>query len=176
RMRRTVRPDLICRRRRRHDAEAHLAGTRHLRCLPAADAARAARFGANPGGVRRDALRADRRRGIAACRSCGIAPVAPRDCAVWHTYASTEALFVASWQVPPDDSGPEATVAVGMPQANHDYALLDAADRRVARGEPGELVLRSRYLELGEWRQGRVVPGRMLPVPNPPRPPRFPPH
>src|SRR5262249_50815703 len=67
---------------------------------------------------------------------------------------STEALFVASWQVPPDDSGPEATVAVGMPQANHDYALLDAADRRVARGEPGELVLRSRYLALGNGGRG----------------------
>jgi acyl-coenzyme A synthetase/AMP-(fatty) acid ligase len=92
----------------------------------------------------------------------------PPDCAVWHTYASTEALFVASWQIPPDDSGPEATVAVGMPQPNHDYALLDEADRPVAPGEPGELVLRSRYLALGEWRQGHVVPGSMLPVPNRP--------
>lgn len=92
----------------------------------------------------------------------------PPDCGVWHTYASTEALFVASWQVPSDDSGPEATVAVGMPQPNHDYALLDESDRPVAAGEPGELVLRSRYLALGEWRQGRVVPGRMLPVPNRP--------
>ena len=82
----------------------------------------------------------------------------------WHTYASTEALFVASWQVPPDDRGPEATVAVGMPQPNHDYALLDEADRPVAPGDPGELVLRSRYLALGEWRQGHVVPGRLLPV------------
>jgi acyl-coenzyme A synthetase/AMP-(fatty) acid ligase len=92
----------------------------------------------------------------------------PPDCVVWHTYASTEALFVANWQVPPNNSGPEATVAVGMPQANHDYALLDEADRPVAPGEPGELVLRSRYLALGEWRQGRVVPGRMVPVPNRP--------
>src|SRR5436309_2249302 len=92
----------------------------------------------------------------------------PPHCAVWHTYASTEALFVASWQIPPDDSGPEATVAVGMPQPNHDYALLDEADRPVAPGEPGELVLRSRYLALGEWRQWHVVPGSMLPVPNRP--------
>ena len=92
----------------------------------------------------------------------------PPDCAVLHTYASTEALFVASWQVPPDDRGPEATVAVGMPQPNHDYALLDEADRPVGPGEPGELVLRGRYLALGEWRRGRVVPGSMLPVPNRP--------
>jgi acyl-CoA synthetase (AMP-forming)/AMP-acid ligase II len=92
----------------------------------------------------------------------------PSDCAVWHTYASTEALFVASWQIPPDDSGPEATVAVGMLEPDHDYALLDEAGRPVAPGEPGELVLRGRYLALGEWRQGHVVPGRMLPVPNRP--------
>ena len=92
----------------------------------------------------------------------------PPDCAVWHTYASTEALFVANWQIPPDDSGPEATVAVGMLEPDHDYALLDENDRPVAPGEPGELVLRSRYLALGEWRRGCVVPGRMLPVPNRP--------
>jgi acyl-CoA synthetase (AMP-forming)/AMP-acid ligase II len=30
------------------------------------------------------------------------------------------------------------------------------------------LVLRSRYLALGEWRQGRVVPGSVLPAPNRP--------
>jgi acyl-CoA synthetase (AMP-forming)/AMP-acid ligase II len=92
----------------------------------------------------------------------------PPDCAVWHTYASTEALFVANWQIPPDDSGPEATVAVGMLEPDHDYALLDENDRPVAPGEPGELILRSRYLALGEWRRGCVVPGRMLPVPNRP--------
>ena len=92
----------------------------------------------------------------------------PPDCAVWHTYASTEALFVASWEVPTDHGGPEATVAVGMLQPNHEYALLDEADRPVGRGEPGELVLRSRYLALGEWRQGRVVPGNLVPAPNRP--------
>jgi acyl-coenzyme A synthetase/AMP-(fatty) acid ligase len=98
----------------------------------------------------------------------GLRRSLPPDCAVWHTYASTEALFVASWEVPRNHSGPEATIAVGMLQPNHDYALLDDADRPVAPGQSGELVLRSRYVALGEWRQGRVVPGRMLPVPNRP--------
>jgi non-ribosomal peptide synthetase component F len=91
-------------------------------------------------------------------------PRLPPGCAVWHSYASTEAIEVAGWAVPPDESGPEATVAAGMLQASHDYALLDENDRPVRPGEAGEMVLRSRYVALGEWQGGRLIPGRMPPV------------
>jgi acyl-coenzyme A synthetase/AMP-(fatty) acid ligase len=104
-------------------------------------------------------LRAD----VAFCRAH-----LPPDCEILHTYASTEALIVAQWVVPADDDGPEATVAAGMIRPSHDYALLDESGQPVRQGESGELVLRSRLIALGEWQGGRLVPGRMVPVPDRP--------
>jgi acyl-coenzyme A synthetase/AMP-(fatty) acid ligase len=95
-------------------------------------------------------------------------PELPPDCRISHTYASTEALIVAEGTVLPGDSGPEATVAAGVLQGCHEYALLDEDDRPVPLGEPGELVLRGRYVALGEWQAGRLVTGRMPPVPDRP--------
>ncbi|MSO99810.1 MAG: hypothetical protein EXR07_01980 [Acetobacteraceae bacterium] len=90
----------------------------------------------------------------------------PRDCAIQHTYASTEALVVAQWFVPPGDEAAEPVLAAGMLQPTHDHAILDEDGDPVAPGETGELVLRSRYLALGEWRGGTLVPGAMVPAPG----------
>ena len=92
----------------------------------------------------------------------------PTGCTIWHAYASTEALELTMGAVPPDDIGPEATVAVGMLQASHDYALLGEDDRPALPGESGEMVVRGRYIALGEWREGRVIAGRMPPAPGRP--------
>jgi acyl-CoA synthetase (AMP-forming)/AMP-acid ligase II len=90
----------------------------------------------------------------------------PPGCAILHTYASTEALAMAAWVVPSNDGGEEATVAAGLIQPSHDYALLDQDDRPVSPGEPGELVLRSRYVALGEWQGAGWSPGgcRLFPA------------
>ena len=45
------------------------------------------------------------------------------------------------------------------PLPDIDLALLDEAGRPVAEGEPGELVVRSRFTSLGLWQRGAVVPG-----------------
>jgi non-ribosomal peptide synthetase component F len=95
-------------------------------------------------------------------------PLLPPNCSVSHTYASTEALLVASCVVPPDDAGKEATVAAGSLHPNHEYALLGDDDRPVPPGHPGELVIRSRYVALGEWQKGQLTTGRMPPVPSRP--------
>ena len=42
---------------------------------------------------------------------------------------------------------------VGYPIEDREVLLLDAAGRPVPSGEPGEIVLRSRYLALGYWRR-----------------------
>jgi acyl-CoA synthetase (AMP-forming)/AMP-acid ligase II len=93
--------------------------------------------------------------------------VLPPGCVVLHAYASTEALNMAQWTVPADAGG-EARLAAGILHLCHDYALVDEDGRPAAPGEAGELVLRSRYVALGEWRDGRLVPGRMIPVPGRP--------
>ncbi|HEX3350939.1 MAG TPA: AMP-binding protein [Acetobacteraceae bacterium] len=88
----------------------------------------------------------------------------PRDCAIDHTYASTEANVIAEWIVPPDACLDEAAVPIGWPRAPHELALLDANDVEVAPGEVGELVVTSPVISLGEWQGGRLVPGRMRPA------------
>jgi acyl-coenzyme A synthetase/AMP-(fatty) acid ligase len=104
----------------------------------------------------------------------------PFDCVYGHAYASTEALVMAQWIVPRDDAQPvddarsvsgcgeEATIAAGEVRPYHDYAILDEDGRPVGFGAIGELVLRSRYIALGEWQGGRLVPGRMTPDPGRP--------
>jgi len=98
----------------------------------------------------------------------------PPDCICGHAYASTEALIMAQWTVPPHDahptgdSGQEATIAGGMVRPYHDYAILDVDGQPVPFGDIGELVLRSRYIALGEWRCGRLVSGRMTQAPGRP--------
>ena len=94
--------------------------------------------------------------------------VLPADCIILHSYASTEALIMAQWIVPVEDGGKEIRVPAGILHLCHDYAMWDAEGQPVAPGEDGELVLRSHYVALGEWRDGRVVAGRMTPVPGRP--------
>ena len=50
--------------------------------------------------------------------------------------------------------------------ADQDYALLDETGHAALSGQPGELVLRSRHIACGEWRDGCCVPGRMQPDPS----------
>jgi acyl-CoA synthetase (AMP-forming)/AMP-acid ligase II len=88
----------------------------------------------------------------------------PPDCEILHAYASTEALIMAQWTVPREDRRDESTLPAGFLHSCDDYALWDETGRPAAAGEPGELVLRSRYVALGEWRDGRLVAGRMTPI------------
>jgi acyl-coenzyme A synthetase/AMP-(fatty) acid ligase/acyl carrier protein len=85
-----------------------------------------------------------------------------------HGYASTEAMFCASWFVPRDFADDEARLPAGYPLADQEYALLDESGCPVADGEQGELVLRSRHIACGEWQDGRCVAGRIAPDPSRP--------
>jgi acyl-coenzyme A synthetase/AMP-(fatty) acid ligase len=89
--------------------------------------------------------------------------ILPADCFIAHAYASTEAMFGAHWFVPPDYAGAEPRLPAGFPLADQEYALIDDAGRTVPPGQPGQLVLRSRHIACGEWRDGRCVPGRVQP-------------
>lgn len=82
--------------------------------------------------------------------------ILPVTCQIDTTYASTEAGIVAAWVVP-RQSGNGPRVPSGYLMEGSDVALLDASDG------VGELVVRSRAVALGEWQDGRCVPGRMPP-------------
>ncbi len=82
----------------------------------------------------------------------GIMPAA---CVFRTTYASTEAGVVASWAIPRDLDGHGPRVPSGWLRAGMEVALLDASQG------VGELVVRGPGVALGEWQEGRCVPGRM---------------
>jgi len=69
---------------------------------------------------------------------------------------------IAQWFVPPDFQGGEGRLPSGCPWPGLEYQLVDTEGRAVERGEPGELVLRSRYVALGEWESGKCVLGPRL--------------
>jgi non-ribosomal peptide synthetase component F len=91
----------------------------------------------------------------------------PGECLILHVFAATEAAL-AQWFVPPDDARDPVRVAAGYPPPWCQTAVLDEMGRCCGPGETGELVLRSRYVALGEWQNGRLVPGRMPPDPEEP--------
>jgi non-ribosomal peptide synthetase component F len=102
-------------------------------------------------------LRAD----VAAMRQ-----VLPESCVIDHSYASTEAGVVAAWVVPRDFPGDEPRLPAGYLVPDQDYALDAGAGSAPDPGRPGELLLRGRGIAVGEWQDGRCVPGRFQPDPE----------
>lgn len=98
--------------------------------------------------------------------------VLPVGCHIIHAYNQTE-ISIATWLVPPDFTGAEATLPCGYLDPGLEYALLDEhgtalPPAAIAAGEAGELVLRSPWAASGEWQAGRCVPGRFLADPADP--------
>lgn len=93
--------------------------------------------------------------------------VLPPDCFIQIGYSSTEATGT-QWFVPADavPSGPFVPVGYVLP--GNVARVVDDADRPVAAGETGELVLHSRFIALGTWQLGQCVPGSMVPDPAQP--------
>ena len=89
-------------------------------------------------------------------------PLLPATCRVRCTYGSTEASGL-SWFAGDDDDHDPVRVAAGVLMPDTLAAIVDEAGRDCARGEPGELWIRSRYNALGEWADGRTVAGRLEP-------------
>jgi acyl-coenzyme A synthetase/AMP-(fatty) acid ligase len=89
-------------------------------------------------------------------------PVLPAACRVRGTYGSTEASGL-SWFAGDDDDHDPVRVAAGVLMPDTLAAIVDDAGRDCPRGEPGELWIRSRYNALGEWSDGRMVAGRLVP-------------
>jgi amino acid adenylation domain-containing protein len=85
--------------------------------------------------------------------------VLPADCHVLSVYGATEAPALLQWFVTSRlrDDGPR--VPAGYPLPGFAFALLDDDGNAVNDGEPGELVVKSRWMSLGIWGSGAVRPG-----------------
>jgi len=103
--------------------------------------------------------------GIRAQELAGWRVLLPPDCAVSHTYASTEAMIIASWTIPAGYAGAEPYLPVGRILTRVDCRLMDEDGVPVGAGEIGEMVVSGRDVALGEWREGRLVAGRVGPDP-----------
>lgn len=92
----------------------------------------------------------------------------PADCTILNAYGSSEALVSLQWFVSDPYDRPGAKVASGYPVPGYTCTIVDAAGQPCAVDEVGELVVRSRYMALGEWRAGHLVPGPFQPDPADP--------
>jgi thioesterase domain-containing protein/acyl carrier protein len=80
----------------------------------------------------------------------------PPDCRVELGYSSTEAPIL-QWFVPPGFPQEGSRVPLGYPLAGNALAIVGEDGTPVAPGEAGELIVRSPYIALGRWVDGRCV-------------------
>jgi acyl-coenzyme A synthetase/AMP-(fatty) acid ligase len=93
--------------------------------------------------------------------------VLPNACRVLVVYGSTEAPGT-SWFAAADDDRDPIRVPAGRLVPGVEAMIVDDLGAPVPTGRVGELLIRSRYVSLGEWQDGRCVPGCLLPDPTDP--------
>ena len=76
-----------------------------------------------------------------------------RGCVLVNRLGSTETLTYRSSFIDHDTPIPEGPVPVGYAVPGKEVLIVDADGRPVPPGEAGEIVVRSRYLSPGFWRQ-----------------------
>ncbi len=90
--------------------------------------------------------------------------VLPKTCSILLIYGSTEAPGTG-WFAASDDAYDAVLVPAGRLRPGVEAMIVDDSGAPVPAGEVGELLIRSRYVSLGEWQDGRCVSGRLLPDP-----------
>ena len=78
------------------------------------------------------------------------------ECLIELGYSSTEAPIM-QWFVPRDFPQSGTRIPIGYPLPGNALAILDDDGKPSAPGEAGELVIRSPYVALGRWIDGRCA-------------------
>ena len=84
----------------------------------------------------------------------------PRTCIFVHTLSSSETSNIAWSRWTQDDNIPEGVLPVGHFSRDMEVSLLGDDGQPVARGEVGEIVVKSRYLANGYWRDPELTAER----------------
>jgi amino acid adenylation domain-containing protein len=74
-------------------------------------------------------------------------------CVFVHPLSCVETSIIAVWRSSAGDNAPEGRLPVGTPSSGTEILILDEIGRPVGRGEIGEIVVKSRYMAAGYWRQ-----------------------
>jgi non-ribosomal peptide synthetase component F/serine acetyltransferase len=85
----------------------------------------------------------------------GVAPQAR----LLIAFSSTEMPTIFQWFVPADWKPDALRLPIGYAQPGFSFMMMDERGAPVPRDEVGELVVKSRYLALGYWQEGRLIPG-----------------
>jgi acyl-coenzyme A synthetase/AMP-(fatty) acid ligase/thioesterase domain-containing protein/acyl carrier protein len=76
--------------------------------------------------------------------------------AIQSIYAATEAPMM-QWFVEEACRGESLCIPIGYPLPGNSLAVVDESGGAAARGEVGELIVRSRYVSLGSWGELRAI-------------------
>jgi amino acid adenylation domain-containing protein len=93
----------------------------------------------------------------------------PRDCLFTLTLASTEAGTTCHWYVPRDKAFDRPIVPIGYVIPDYEVALVGEDGRPVPRGEVGELLITSRYVALGYWKDAARTRNSFATAPGDPK-------
>jgi len=80
------------------------------------------------------------------------------DCVVVNGYGATEATFVAQYHVGPEEAVSGGALPIGYPLAGYEIELRNP--HGMAEAVEGEMVVRSRYVAVGYWREPELTAER----------------
>jgi len=87
-------------------------------------------------------------------------------CTLINILASTEASKLATFTIGHGDVIPDGLLPAGYPIPEKEIMLLDDDGQLVDTGEAGKIVIRSRYLASGYWRQPQLTAAKFRPDPD----------
>ncbi len=90
----------------------------------------------------------------------------PPPCVLMHVMGPTETFSIRRHFIGHDWSGDEGKVPVGYPVSDKEVLLFDEQGLRAGPNETGEIVVRSKYLAVGYWRQPQLTEAAFLPDPD----------
>lgn len=86
----------------------------------------------------------------------------PDTCKVALVYGMSEGAPLTEWFLPDRLPDGPARLPIGYLNDDMEFAMTGPEGRPAADGEAGALWVRGKLLSLGEWQDGRCVPGRLL--------------
>lgn len=90
----------------------------------------------------------------------------PAHCVMINNFGSTEGLSYRQYRLTPETPLAGSTVPIGYAVADTEAFLIDESGAPVEPGGSGEIVIKSRYLALGYWRQPALTQSTFLPDPT----------
>jgi amino acid adenylation domain-containing protein len=90
----------------------------------------------------------------------------PPPCVLMHVMGPTETFSIRRQFIGHDWNGDEGKVPVGYPVPDKEVLLFDEKGQRVGPNKTGEIVVRSKYLAVGYWRQPQLTRAAFVPDPD----------